>query len=249
MKGWCSIKNQSGRATIDIFGTIGDSIDAQSFKVALDALGDVGEIELNMHSRGGSVFEGLAIHSMLAAHPARITANVNGLAASIASVIIMAANTVQIAENSFIMIHNPSAVAFGSSEELRKTADLSDQLKEQMVSIYRGKTGLDVAKISSMMDDETWMNGREAHRLGFVDVVTEPAAIAACLDAGIFLHAPSGLIIGDSGLAQEIRSEWRDSPELRAEFLNFESFMAYKKNVGNITIIADRVYRERDRAR
>jgi ATP-dependent protease ClpP protease subunit len=241
MKKWYDIKNQSGRATIDIFGIIGDSIDAQSFKVALDALGDVGEIELNMHSRGGSAFEGLAIHSMLAAHPARITANVNGLAASIASIIIMAANTVQIAENSFIMIHNPSAAASGSSDELRRLADLSDQLRDQVISVYHKKTSIDPKELGKMMDNETWMNGREAHRLGFVDVVTEPVAIAACLDPEMFVHAPTELVLKDSGLTQEIRAEWRDSSELRAEFLDFESFMAYKKNVGNITIIADRV--------
>ncbi len=241
MEKWYDIKNQSGRAAIDIFGIIGDQVSAQSFKSELDALKDVNEITLNVHSRGGSVFEGLAIHGMLVNHPARVTANVDGMAASIASIVVMAANTVQIAENGFIMIHNPSAAAFGSSDELRRLADLSDQLRDQMISIYHKRTNIDPKELGKMMDNETWMNGREAHRLGFVDVVTEPVAIAACLDPETFAHAPTELVLEDSGLIQEIRAEWCDAPELQAEFLDFESFMAYRRNLDSVMIIRDRV--------
>jgi len=237
------------KKSINISGLIGADVTAQSVKRDLDAIGKASEIELTVNSRGGSFFDGTAIYAMLIRHPAKIIGFVDGLAASAASAILCAANTITVPASAFIMIHNPSGSAGGSSDSLRKTANLIDKTRETLIDIYHRKTSLPKARLGKMMDVETWMTGEQAVELGFADKLSEPVAIAACLDPEMFVHAPTELVLKDSGLIQEIRAEWRDAPELQAEFLDFESFMAYKKNAGNITIIADRVYRERDRAR
>lgn len=138
------------------------------------------QIEIRINSPGGNVAEGLAIYNAL--KPRRGTVYVDGVAASIASLIAMAGERIVMAENALIMIHDPWTGAQGNAIELRKTADLLDKHRDAMVSAYE-RTGLDKAKLVSLLAEETWMNAEEALALGFADEISEPLRYAA--------HAPN----------------------------------------------------------
>ena len=157
-----------------------------NFKSDLDGLGEVENLNLYINSPGGSVFAGQAIYSMIKRHGAKVTVYVDGLAASIASVIAMAGDKIIIPSNAMLMIHNPWTISAGNSSEFRKLADDLDKIAESLVSVYQSKTGLEEAEIISMMNEETWLTGKEALEKGFADEVEEDKKIAASLDDGIF---------------------------------------------------------------
>lgn len=143
-------------------------------KVVAEALKEVGPVDLDIYvnSPGGSVFEGIAIYNQLVRHAGKKTFHVDALAASIASVIIMAGE-VRVANNSQIMIHDPWGFCGGSAEDMRKYADLLDQSKSNIVSTYVGKTRASRANIESWMKAETWMTAEEAVKKGFADKLVE----------------------------------------------------------------------------
>lgn len=157
---------------------------AQTFKKELDELGEVENINLYVNSPGGSVFEGITIHNMLKRHNAKVTAYVDALAASIASVIIMAADEIIMPSNSMLMIHNPWTFAIGNSAELRKQADDLDRIGESAIQSYLNKAGkkLEESHLKELLDAETWLSAEEAHELGLCDVVEEANDMAACIN-------------------------------------------------------------------
>ncbi len=151
-------------------------------------------INLHIHSPGGSVFEGHAIFNALRIHPAGVTTMVDGIAASMASVIAMAGKPVKIASNGFLMIHNPWSQAAGGSEEMRKQADVLDKLKDSLVKIYADKSGMPEEDIAAAMDAETWFSAEEAVAFGLADEVFEGMQAAAKIDlSAISAKAPSGV--------------------------------------------------------
>lgn len=157
---------------------------AQTFKNELDELGEVENINLYVNSPGGSVFEGVTIHNMLKRHNAKVTAYVDALAASIASVIIMAADEIIMPSNSMLMIHNPWTFAIGNSAELRKQADDLDRIGESAIKSYLNKAGdkLEESHLKELLDAETWLSAEEAREIGLCDVVEEANDMAACID-------------------------------------------------------------------
>lgn len=161
---------------------------AKIFQQELEELGDVETINLYVNSPGGSVFEGIAIHNMLKRHPARVIAHVDALAASIASVIIMAADEIRMPGNSMLMIHNAWTFAIGNANELRKQADDLDRINESAVISYLSKAGdkLDEEKLREMMDEETWLSADQAHEYGLCDVVEEDNQMAASISTELF---------------------------------------------------------------
>ena len=151
-------------------------------------------INLHIHSPGGSVFEGHAIFNALRNHSGGVTTMVDGIAASMASVIAMAGSPVKIASNGFLMIHNPWSQAAGGSEEMRKQADVLDKLKDSLVKIYADKSGMSEEDISAAMDAETWFSAEEAVAFGLADEVFEGMKAAAKIDlSAISAKAPSGV--------------------------------------------------------
>jgi ATP-dependent Clp protease protease subunit len=166
---------------------LGDEVTPKQFKSELDALGDVDEIKVYINSDGGDVFAGQAIHSMLKRHKAKVKVYIDGLAASIASVIAMAGDEIYMPSNSMMMLHNPWTLVLGNSEELRKIADDLDKIREGIVAAYQTKTALSKDKIIEMMDAETWMTADEAVRLGFADKVEKEKAVAASLSDGVLV--------------------------------------------------------------
>lgn len=173
---------------IDIYGEIIDEswrmIDtetsAPSFKDALKELKDVKQITVNINSGGGDVFSGVAIHNMLKSHKAHVTVKIDGLAASIASVIAMAGDKVIIPRNAMLMIHNAWTFAVGNASDLRKQAEDLEKINSVVINSYLDKNpDIDEDKLRSLMDDETWLTAQEAKDLGLVDVIAEPNKAAA----------------------------------------------------------------------
>lgn len=152
-------------------------------------------IHVRINSPGGDVFDGLAIHNALKQHAARVVVHVDGLAASIASVIAMAGDEVRMSEGAFLMIHNAWLVAIGDAAELRKTADIAEQVNGSLVKAYAAKSGLAEAELLALMDEETWLDADQAVEKGFADVSEAPAAAApaARYDLSVFAHVPEGL--------------------------------------------------------
>lgn len=166
-------------------------VSAIDFRDALKELGEVNTINLHINSPGGNVFEGIAIYNMLKQNKATINVYIDGLAASIASVVAMSGDTIFMPSNAKLMIHNPwVAGVAGNASDLRKEADDLDKITQSSVQIYLDKTKgkLDEAKLKEIMDDETWLSAQEALDYGFVDEILEANKVAACVDKSIMKH-------------------------------------------------------------
>lgn len=146
----------------------GEGVTARRIAAALRSIGK-GPVSVNINSPGGDFFEGLAIYNLLREHDGEITVKVLGLAASAASIIAMAGDTIQVARAGFMMIHNAWAVAMGDRNYLRETADQLEPFDRAMADIYAAQSGMDAKEISELMDAETWMGGSEAIEKGFAD--------------------------------------------------------------------------------
>lgn len=182
-KSWYRINAAGrGRAEVLLYDEIGGwGITAQQFARDLNALGDVGHIDLRIHSPGGDVFEGMAIYNLLRNHQATVHGYIDGLAASMGSVVAMAADVLHMPENAMMMIHKPWGIQGGDADDMRRYADLLDKVQSSLAMAYMAKTKLSEEEINSLLDDETWMNGREAVEAGFADQLTEPLVAAAQL--------------------------------------------------------------------
>ena len=172
---------------VSLFDEIGGwGISAREFREEIKALGEVDRIDLEIHSPGGSVIDGWAIYDLLKNHPAPVHARIGALAASMATVIAMAADQVEMAENAFFMVHNPWSVAIGDADEMRATADLLDKMQDGITRAYVGRSGLDEQEVKDLMKAESWLTGAEALELGFVDslgATMEAAALSADVEA------------------------------------------------------------------
>ncbi|HIB7641294.1 TPA: ClpP-like prohead protease/major capsid protein fusion protein [Escherichia coli] len=173
-----------GDADIYIYDEIGFwGVTAKQFVSELNALGDITHINLHINSPGGDVFEGIAIFNALKNHSAAITVHVDGIAASMASLIAMAGDTVIMPENAFMMIHKPWGFSSGDAEKMRTYADRLDKLESVMVPVYAQKTGKTTDEIAAMLADETWMSGAECLAHGFADQVTPAVEAMACIQS------------------------------------------------------------------
>lgn len=189
------VKNATSEAEITIYDEIGIwGVDATGFKEDFDKIKNLSKIKLLINSPGGSVFDGIAIYNMLKDVKDKLTVEISGLAASIASVIAMAGSEIVMREGTFLMIHNPWTMAVGDSDEMRKQAETLDQIRDQLVSIYTNNSNLDSDTINALMAEETWMDGETAMSYGFVSSVDEAPRIAASFNKDIknygFKHLP-----------------------------------------------------------
>lgn len=162
------------RAEIMIYDPIGgdwygNGVTAQRFVDDLAALGDVKDITVRINSPGGEVFDGFAIYNALKNHPAQVHVQIDGLAASIASVIAMAGDLVTMGTGAMIMIHDPWSIALGDADDFRGAAEMLDQIKVGIIDAYAVRTGIDRDELSTMMDKETWLTVDEAIEKGFAD--------------------------------------------------------------------------------
>lgn len=202
-------------------------------------LNDLSGKTLNLHvnSPGGSVFEGLAIYGALVKwsekNQAKIIAHIDGWAASIASVIIMCADEIRIAESAQIMVHKPSSIVWGTADDMRRESDVLDSIEEAIVDVYTARTGGDREEISGWVQDETWFRGQAAIDAGFADVLVSnkkkgddgksDAALATRMNAeffaSIFPHMPSE--VADLLTKQASASDEEKTPSTKREFKDF----------------------------
>ena len=143
---------------------------------------------MNIHINcvGGDVFDGMAIYNIIKKRTAETTVYIEGIAASMGSVIALAADNVVMAENSLFMIHNAWGGAMGESKELKKTANLLEKISNEIADIYIKKTKLPYDRVKEMMDEETWLNADEALELGFIDSISDAIKVAAKYDVSKF---------------------------------------------------------------
>ena len=180
-----------------IYEDIGEyGVSAKSVAAQLKEMGDQKEISVRINSPGGSVFEGSTIYNLLKNNEAKVTVYIDGLCASIASVIAMAADQVVMADNALMMIHDPWSLAIGNADELRREADVLDKVKESLVTTYVARTGMSRDEISTLLKDETWLDAEEAIEFGFADASEEPKLVAAQIRKVINdkITVPKGLL-------------------------------------------------------
>ncbi len=146
----------------------GEGVTAKRVAGALRSLG-AGPVTVNVNSPGGDMFEGLAIYNLLREHKGEVTIKVMGLAASAASIIAMAGDTVQIARAGFLMVHNAWVAAIGNRNDLREFADTLEPFDRAMADIYAARTGADQKAMGKLMDKESWIGGSAAVEEGFAD--------------------------------------------------------------------------------
>ena len=172
---WNWVKNDDETRTLYLEGVIAeeswfsDDITPAMFKEEL--FSGSGPIILHVNSPGGDCIAASQIYTMLMDYTGDVTVQIDGMAASAASVIAMAGTHVTMSPTSLMMIHNPFTMAMGDTEEMRKAIQLLDEVKESIINAYQIKTGLDRATLSQLMDSETWMNAKKAKELGFCDEI------------------------------------------------------------------------------
>ena len=167
----------SGVRTLYLDGTIAeeswfdDDVTPKAFKAELNA--GEGDIVIWINSPGGDCIAASQIYAMLMDYKGKVTVKIDGIAASAASVIAMAGTTVLMAPTALMMVHNPLTIAIGDSEEMQKAIAMLDEVKESIINAYEIKTGQSRAKLSHLMDAETWLNANKAIELGFADGILE----------------------------------------------------------------------------
>jgi ATP-dependent Clp endopeptidase proteolytic subunit ClpP len=192
-------KAKGNRGEIWLYDQIGEDfwsgggITAKTFQKELAALGKVDTINLRINSPGGDVFDGFTIYNLLKQHAASIEVDVDGVAASIASIIAMSGNKIRMAKNSMMMIHNPEGMAYGDANEMDRVKALLEQIKGNLTRTYVDRTGNAAAAIESWMDEETWFTAEAAVERGFADQVTKESKVAACFDMSRFRNVPQTL--------------------------------------------------------
>ena len=217
-----NFKNVSeSEGELTVYGDIGeswfgDSVSSKKFAQALKNLGDISRLTVKINSGGGDVFTGHAIRAMLKDHKAYVTARIEGLAASAATVIATGADEIIIHPSDFFMIHNPAASTSGEAKDFSKMVDVLSVIKEGIVNAYVEKTGKDKATISKMMDEQTWMTGEDAVREGFADKLEK--------DYGTKNQKPvlNGNILIVNGLKHDL-SNIKTRPNIKNELDNKES--------------------------
>ena len=185
---------------LEIYDNIGPSwagmIDSKSVSAALQSAGDISAIEVRINSPGGDCGEGIGIHNLLKTHPAKVTVIVDGIAASAASLIAMAGDTIRVPKNALMMIHEPWSIAMGAEDDLLKAAEMLATYNRACINTYAEKTGKKPEEIAALLKAETWMTGDEALAAGFAtetapEVKVETASAQAATHE-LFRRAPAG---------------------------------------------------------
>ena len=204
-------KTASDTADVYIYDAIDSywGVAAEDFVKGLKQI-DAKNITIHINSPGGSVFDGMAMYHAIKSHPAKVTAVVEGLSASIATIIMLAADEVQVAEGSMVMIHNPWGLAIGDAQEMRNTADVLDKIAGQMAGIYAGVMNKTPEEIRAIMDAETWYTAEEAVAAGIATAKASASAKAQAFDLSVFKNAPKPQ-------EPEARQEPETEPEIAEE--------------------------------
>lgn len=161
---------------LDVFDVVGETWDGEGFaakdlRTRLKDAGSIDTIRLRINSLGGEVWDGFASYELLRDHPARVEVTIEGIAASMATVIAMAGDRIEMAANADFMIHDPWTVTMGSAEDLEHSAQHLEQLAKNIAATYAARTGKPLEEVRQWMKDETWMSAQQAKERGFVDAI------------------------------------------------------------------------------
>lgn len=210
---------------IDIYGDIGEDVFGESdtsvgAKAFLDMLREARgkAIDLHVNSGGGSVFDAFAMMTALANHDGKVTAHVDGVAASAASFLLAAADEVRMSSAAFIMIHDASTVAWGNSSQIRETAEWLDMIDGQLAGIYAKRGTKTEAEYRQAMDETTWFTAEKAVEWGLADYVDEAVAAAACItaDKATLATRPEGVALNNVTGYTETATEQVDGISITA---------------------------------
>lgn len=196
--GLYTIENKTeAEATVYIYDEISwFGINAEQFIKDLNDI-TAKTVHIRMNSPGGSVFDGTAVFNAIKQHKSKTVTHIDGLAASISSVIALASDEVRMSENAFLMIHDPWSIVIGNADTMREEADLLDKVGGVIAKTYIDKTGKDAAEIKAMMTAETWMTADEAKENGFIDTIDkeekDEKAKATLFDLSVFANVPDQL--------------------------------------------------------
>jgi ATP-dependent protease ClpP protease subunit len=223
-KNWYRFENNIGsdETTLFIYDEISSyGISAQAFASDLGQVKS-STINLRVNSPGGDVFDGCTIHNLLKEHPATVKAQVDGLCASIASVIVMAADKITMAKNAMMMIHNASGICWGNAHDMTQMADVLAKIDKMIVTTYADRTGCGKRDLTTMMAAETWMNAEEAKAKGFCDSIGTTAENAkASFDLSKFQRVPEeakALFARSAAITErDIENRLRDSGVSKTE--------------------------------
>ena len=205
-KFWNWVRNEGEKRVLLLDGEIsdetwwGDEVTPQMFRSDLNAA--EGDIDLWINSPGGDCYAAAQIYNMLMEYKGNVAVKIDGIAASAASVVAMAGTTVEMSPVATIMIHNPMTVSIGDTHEMERTITFLGEIKESIINAYELKTGLSRAKISRLMDAETWMNAKKAVELGFADSVLYADAQRPVTDAA------DGLIFSRAAVTNSLLSKF-----------------------------------------
>lgn len=194
-----------------VYGIVGDSWDGLDANTLVPLISDGDDdLDIRINSPGGYVMEGLAIYNAIIRQKAKgrkVTTHIDGLAASMASVLAMAGEDVIMAENALMMIHNPWDCACGDAADLRRAADKLDIIRDQLVGIYSKKTGIEAAVLIPMLDAETWMTATECLAQNFITSVSDPETVVAMnVQPFGFKHVPDSPLISAMAMARTPRT-------------------------------------------
>ena len=203
-------------ATISIFDVIGDDgwtgggVTAKRISAALRSIGNR-DVIVRINSPGGDMFEGIAIYNLLRTHPAKVTVEVLGWAASAASIIAMAGDVIRMGLGSFMMVHNAWGLVIGNRHDLREAASLFDGFDAALADIYEARTGIDRVGIERLMDAETFMTAAQAVEYGFADAVDDgvaaPSGDAKSTDRRLMALRQTEAALAKAGFTRTMRSE------------------------------------------
>lgn len=205
MRQWFTMKAEDKTAEIVIYDEIGkswwgeDTVSAKQFLDDLTALGDVDAITLRINSPGGDVFDGVAIHNALKNHKATVTAQVDGIAASAASFIAMAADKIVMPSNSFLLIHGASGISLGNADDMRAMADDLDRIDKSLTATYVARAKSTTAKVKALMKEDRLMDAAEAKDWGFADEVTSEKKMAAKFSLRLLPRAAADRFRAETG--------------------------------------------------
>ena len=226
-------KDNEDSAEIIIYDVVGFP-----YNDAFDLIRNLGTIKaknisVRINSPGGDVFDGVAIFNALKEHPAHVTTKIEGLAASIASIIALAGDEVQAHKNAMYMVHDPWVLAAGNQYDLREIADILGKIGGNMLDIYYDKSNIGKRELKQMMKDETWFTAAEAKDRGLIDTILDTGAAKAKFDLSIYANVPDELEDSDREGAtlskQEIERALRDAGASRS----FAKSIAARGSNGN----------------
>lgn len=218
MRTWYSMKKAGDKsAEILIYDQIGadpwtgEGLTAKDFAKAVRALGSVQTLTVRINSPGGDVFDGLAIHNTLKRHAAKVNVRVDGIAASPATLIAMAGDTITVPDNAFLLIQSPTGYQVGTADDMLAMAAELERLNTAFAETYAGRSGgrMTIERARALMKEDRLMPAAEARELGLADVVAEPVRMAAAFDM--------------SGLAPKARKAVKDATMRTAAAVSWET--------------------------